>query len=296
MYDIIVYALTYQQKNKRIRVSIVLPVYNEADHIGACLQAIAAQTAAPYEVIVVDNNSSDETAAIAASFPFVKVLHETKQGVVYARNTGFNAARGEIIGRIDADTRLPSNWVRQVKRIFSDKTLGAASGSMSYYDMPAQRTVARIDLAFRRRAARRLKDEVFLQAANMAIRRSAWRKMRSQLCNRGGMHEDFDLAIHLQAAGLRVEFRPELKAMVSARCLDDSWRSFFTYVRLNPGTYALHGLKSRRHFYPLVTLLLLLYLPLRLLYRAYDSQNGQFVWREAFRSSMKRINPATFAD
>jgi glycosyltransferase involved in cell wall biosynthesis len=53
------------QSNIR-RVSIVIPVYNEAPRLGACLEAIALQTAAPYEVIVVDNNSSDGTREVAA--------------------------------------------------------------------------------------------------------------------------------------------------------------------------------------------------------------------------------------
>src|SRR5689334_13492261 len=95
----------------QLRVSFVIPVYNEAEQIADCLQAIAQQTVAPFEVLVIDNNSNDGTAAVAANFPFVKVLRERRQGVVYARDRGCNAAKGDIIARIDADTIISEDWV-----------------------------------------------------------------------------------------------------------------------------------------------------------------------------------------
>src|SRR5687767_1835934 len=97
--------------NTRLRVSLVIPAYNEESHLRACLDAVAAQTVRPFEVIVVDNNSTDTTVAIARSYSFVAVMHESQQGIVYARNAGFNAARGDIIARIDADTHLSPNWI-----------------------------------------------------------------------------------------------------------------------------------------------------------------------------------------
>src|SRR5581483_7315847 len=102
--------------NKTLTLTIVIPVFNEEDHIAACLSAIAAQTAAPDEVIVVDNNSSDKTPQIAASYPFVRLIKARKQGVLFARNKGFDAAKSDIIGRIDADSLLPSRWVEIVKQ------------------------------------------------------------------------------------------------------------------------------------------------------------------------------------
>src|ERR1019366_8076903 len=96
-----------QMAQKHMRVSLVIPAYNEKHHIKACLDHIASQRVVPYEVIVVDNASTDKTAAIARSYDFVTLITEKRQGVVFARDTGFNLARGDIIGRIDADTLLP---------------------------------------------------------------------------------------------------------------------------------------------------------------------------------------------
>ena len=102
-------------------LSIVIPAYNEENHLRACLDAIARQTVMPDEVIVVDNNSTDKTAEIAREYPFVKVLKEKRQGIVYARNRGFNAANSQFIGRIDSDTRLPRDWVGRVKCFYDDE-------------------------------------------------------------------------------------------------------------------------------------------------------------------------------
>src|SRR6266496_1315708 len=99
---------------KLLTVSIVIPVYNEAPILERCLRAIETQTMAPLEVVVVDNNSTDNSAAIARSFKGVRVITEKRQGMVYARTKGFDAARGDVLGRIDADTQISPNWVERV--------------------------------------------------------------------------------------------------------------------------------------------------------------------------------------
>lgn len=270
------------------RISIVIPVYNEEAQLAACLRTIARQRLKPYEVIVVDNNSTDRTAQVAQRFRFVKVITAKRQGVVHARDRGFNAARGDIIGRIDADTRLPADWTQQLTRIFANGSIDAVSGSMQYYDVPYRRLFSRIDLLLRRRAARLMRDEVFLQGANMALRKTAWKACKRHLCRRSGLHEDFDLAIHLSQAGRRVVFRQQLVASISARCVNDDIRDFWSYALLSPGTYAHHELKSGRHMYLNVVLVLLFHLPLRAVYRSYNEQllDGRYV----------RVNPATFVD
>src|SRR4051812_9489646 len=97
-----------------MKISIVIPVYNEAQNLDACLRAIARQTTAAYEVIVVDNNSTDGSLAVAQTFPFVTVITERRQGIVHARDRGYNAARGDIIARIDADSLLPKDWLEHI--------------------------------------------------------------------------------------------------------------------------------------------------------------------------------------
>ena len=281
-----------------MNVSIVIPVYNEAACLDACLRAIAVQTVMPTEVIVVDNNSSDDTIAVARRFPFVTVLREKRQGVVHARNRGFNAARGDIIGRIDADTVIARDWVAQLQTIFADTRISAVSGAITYHDLPWQDQVGRLELYFRQRIARGMGDNVFLQGANMGLRRSAWRKTRSKVCDNGGLHEDFDLAIHVHRANLKVVFNKNLQATLSLRRFDSTMIDFWHYAWLSPKTYALHGLHCQRHMYSVIWLVLWFYWPIKLIYRAYDPVTERMSLTKFLTSTAEigRVNPATFVD
>lgn len=276
-----------------MKISIVIPVYNEAAQLGACLKAIAAQTAKPHEVIVVDNNSNDGSTAVAAGFDFVTVLSEARQGVVHARTLGFNAASGDIIARIDADSLLPPDWVASARKVFADRSVDAVSGVAEYYNVAAAPFFNAIDLFFRRRLEKQLKDRVYLWGANMALRREAWQRVRPALCQEGGLHEDFDIAIHLQELGGRVTFDERLRAKVSSRRIDVGYLSFMRYVWVSPQTYARHGIRERHHMYPLVLICAIGYLPARLLHRGYDPVLERFSWSRllAPASAIPRVDP-----
>ncbi|HEY5153024.1 MAG TPA: glycosyltransferase family A protein [Candidatus Saccharimonadales bacterium] len=276
-----------------MKISIVIPVYNEATQLGACLSAIAAQTAVPYEVIVVDNNSTDASAVVAGSFDFVTVLREAKQGVLHARTRGFDAARGDIIARIDADSLLPADWLSKVRAAFADPSVDSVSGAALYYNVAAAGLFNAIDLFFRRRLSWQLQDRVFLWGANMAIRREAWLKTKPALCNGGGIHEDYDIAIHLQELGGRVIFDERLEARVSSRRIDVGYLSFMRYAWVSPRTYAQHGIKTYWHMYPVMLVCAVGYLPARVLHRGYDPVTDRFVWSKVFApaAALPRVDP-----
>ncbi len=283
--------------NKNIRVSLVIPVYNEVERIRDCLEAVAAQYKQPFEVLVIDNNSTDGTASIARTFPFVKVLHEPRQGVVYARDRGFNAAQGDIIARIDADTLLAPNWITTITQLFADDRLDAVTGTVAYRDIAAARIVNRIDLFWRRRMARIMGRDVALQGANMALRRSAWQQIRGQVCHQRGQHEDFDIAIHVTKAGGTVRFDERLHAEVCYRQANYNFKAFSEYVLISPRTYLDHDLRSGRKIYQVVAFVIVLYPVISLLSRGYDQQLGRFSLTTLLMPSVPaRVNPATFVD
>ncbi|MDL2342111.1 MAG: glycosyltransferase family A protein [Patescibacteria group bacterium] len=280
-----------------MKISIVIPVYNEGEHLAACLKAIAAQTVTPYEVIVVDNNSTDNSVAIAKQFKFVTVISERRQGVVYARGRGFNTARGEVIGRIDADTLIPHNWVATIQTVFADPKLAAVSGAVTYHDLPWRRFLGWLDLSFRQWIADGMGKNVFLYGSNMAIRRTAWQSVKQQVCQRAGLHEDFDLAIHLAKAGAAVRFDKRVQAAVSLRRFNIKFADYWQYVWLSPKTYRLHGLNAQRRMYPVVTLVVVSYFVIRLLYRSYDPATDRLSLVNIFNErDPMRVNPATFVD
>lgn len=281
----------------RLRVSIVIPAYNEESYLVGCLDAIARQTVAPFEVIVVDNNSTDQTAAIAGRYSFVRLLHEPRQGVVFARETGFNAARGDIIGRIDGDTVLAPDWVANVQTVFADGTVAAATGLMRYHGLALAGLANTLDLLVRRYMALRLGREVALQGANMALRRTMWRRIRGEMCFQRGLHEDFDIAVHATRHGGLVIFDERMQAAIGYRLADINFAQFRDYCFMSPRSYLCHGVKSGREMYPVVWAVLVCYLPLKLLRRGYDPTRNRFSWRQLLTATSKpRVNPATYGD
>jgi glucosyl-dolichyl phosphate glucuronosyltransferase len=110
-----------------LAVSIVIPTYNRGAGLSTALQSALDQTASPetYEIIVVNNNSTDDTAQVidrfAAAHPnrIVHVL-ETRQGVAYARDAGIKRARADIVAFFDDDVRLTPPWVETIRRTFAE--------------------------------------------------------------------------------------------------------------------------------------------------------------------------------
>lgn len=283
-------------KKSPVRVSLVIPVYNEESHLAFCLDAIAKQTVKPFEVIVVDNNSTDQTAVIARSYPFVRLLAETRQGVAYARDRGFNAARGEVIGRTDADTELAPNWIATIQRTFSNQHIQAASGVVDYRNIGLKSVFSTIDTYFRHFLAGRTsaRGEVFLYGVNMAIRRTAWKKVRSEVCHERHFAEDLDLAAHLAEKQAGVIFEPNMIATIVPRQAASDPHEFLKYVWSGPRTYAEHNLVSQRYMYPMAVFVTCVYVPIRLLYLGYDPELGRFSLPYLIHSETRaRVSPVS---
>lgn len=114
-------------------ISVIVPAYNEEQCIGRCIKALRMQQAdVPYEIIVVDNNSTDDTGALARSGG-VRVCLENRQGRAYARQAGVRSARGEILAFTEADCVVSPTWVKQIYSYFQlhPKVVGV-SGSYRY--------------------------------------------------------------------------------------------------------------------------------------------------------------------
>ncbi len=234
-------------------VSIVIPAYNEEETIRACVVAAIEQTVPAHEIIVVDNKSTDATAAIVHALqvtypgtPIVYLQQFELQGLIPTRNFGLNHATGEVIGRIDSDSVLEPNWVEQVQRVFTDREVAAATGPVIYYDMPLRRFGAIADDALRRAVMKVTSEFHLLFGSNMALRASAWHEIREATCldPDDELHEDVDLSIHLNEHGLKVAYSSDMVAGMSARRLDDSPAQFYNYVMRFERTYDKHKVKS----------------------------------------------------
>ncbi len=122
---------------KQIRISVVIPAHNEEKTIARCLRSLIDQSLSDeeYEIILVDNNCTDNTVKIAKTFEKVKIIHESKPGVGAARQAGWAQAQGEFIASTDADCEAPKHWLRKIISYFDSKPeIVAISSGYLFYD------------------------------------------------------------------------------------------------------------------------------------------------------------------
>lgn len=234
-----------QMISKALTLSIVIPVYNEQNHLKDCLDSIARQTCKPTDVIVVDNNSSDNSVKIAQSYSFVKVLHEKRQGQVFAQATGFNAAKSAILGRIDADSILPVDWVEKVIELFHNEPATVAlTGDADPYDTPLKAIAGAVFRFYHSFVSRIASGHVMLWGANMAVRTREWDKVGTKMTFRSDVWEDYELSFHLAKLG-RIHHLAGLRVGCSFRAahkpLKDQWEYQHRAIR----TFRLNTSKPR---------------------------------------------------
>lgn len=241
--------LDMKVSQKSLTLSVVIPCYNEADTIAACLDGLVHQKTDVAEIIIVDNNSSDNTVKIIKKYQakhnYIRLLREKKQGVQFARNTGLNAAKSDIIARIDADTIVEKDWSSQLLDFYADgahKTVGAASGYSWYYDLPFKRVAHFFTNLFTHFANQKLADSHTIYGANMSLRKPVWQKIKNDVCMRQGIMEDQDLGYHVIDKGFTTGYIPKATARVSGRRMRMSPLRYWRYNRQWWMTYYNHRL------------------------------------------------------
>ena len=109
--------------------SVIVCTHNGGARIANCLRAIAEMDGAPFETIVVDDGSDDDTANIVArSFPYVRLLSIPPSGLSAARNIGAKAATGDILAFTDDDCEPDCEWLVRLGKAFLDPEIAAAGG------------------------------------------------------------------------------------------------------------------------------------------------------------------------
>ncbi|MCT1354172.1 MULTISPECIES: glycosyltransferase family 2 protein [Gordonia] len=276
--------------------SVVVPVFDEEDTIGDCLTRLAAQFDQITEIVVVDNNSTDGGRAVIDAWcsadPRVRVIDEVRQGLVYARNTGLDAATGDLIARIDADTRVPPDWARTIVEFFTADVRGdwaALCGRGEAYDVPLagrlDRWKTRLHPLNRLRGEQSVSEVPVLYGSNMVLRRATWVRIRDRVSMRRNIFEDVDMGLCVGDAGGRNAFLRSLTVGVSPRRMETGMVPFVRYMSFLPRTFLLHrrfGLAagSAAVYVPAITVAHALRL---VVLRSYDSRTGRVDPRNLLR-------------
>jgi glycosyltransferase involved in cell wall biosynthesis len=169
-------ALDLTDRAARPRFSVVIPAYNEAELLGNCLDSLQDQDfQGRYEILVVDNNSTDGTADVARSRG-VTVVHESRAGVCAARQRGTEVASGEIVVSTDADTVFSRGWLSSIDRAFrADPARVAVAGPCRFVDPPWWGHVYTWALFHVVSLVARITGRImYVTATNIAFRKSAW--------------------------------------------------------------------------------------------------------------------------
>lgn len=219
------------------RVTVVIPCRDDADFLDACLTALAAQTRPADRIVVVDNASTDASAAVARQHS-ADVVEEPLVGIWPAAARGYDEACGsaDIIARLDADSRPHPDWIAQLVGAFTaDPALGVLTGGAEFYGASAlvNHLGERWYVGGGHYWIRRFLGIPLVFGSNFAMRSSLWVRVRDRVDRTNArIHDDLDLTIRLRASD-GVRYDPELRMPVSARPLTSIrglWRRIWRVV------------------------------------------------------------------
>jgi len=228
----------------KLTISVVIPTYNEERDIAACLDSLMRQTVKPDEIILVNNNSTDATVSIASEYPSVKIINEKQKGITFSRTAGFNAAKSDIIARIDADTIASPGWIAAIKAAFdSDKMLCGAAGRVAIRELSPKGHFWFSPIAYmlRKIGDFHVGSAPIMSGHNMAIRHVVWDKIANYVhLDDHQVNEDVDLSLFTLKVG-KVEYIQDMLAKTRMVELFFNIPKIMRYVRTDESTVELHA-------------------------------------------------------
>jgi glycosyltransferase involved in cell wall biosynthesis len=205
-----------------VRISVIIPTYNRSESLRKTLQSlevISVSSEITWELIIVDNNSADQTKKVIQetrqkqNLP-LRYIFEAKQGVSHARNAGIEAANGEILAFTDDDCIVDRDWLLLLHQEFSaDAALYGVGGRVELYDSRDKTVTIR---PFRERIAFNGIDQLFylIAGCNMAFRREVFDivgRFDPDFSGTGGLvADDTDFIYRVFRHGFKIVYSPEV--------------------------------------------------------------------------------------
>lgn len=191
-------------------ISIIIPSFNGETRLHGCLDALRNQsTSREFEVLIVDDGSTDRTGEIAANYANVRVLSQSNQGPAAARNNGANAASGEILLFTDDDCVPSSVWVEEMARPFDDERVSGVRGAYGTMQSAVVARLIQVEYDDRYRRMSRLASVDYIGGYSAGYRRSVFLAAGgfAAVFTRASS-EDGDLSYRLADQGHTLLFNP----------------------------------------------------------------------------------------
>lgn len=191
-------------------VSVVIPAYNQGHFLGEAIESVLAQTYPDFEILVVDDGSTDDTAVIAQSYtdPRIRYIYKENGGLSSARNAGLRQAKGEYISYLDSDDCfLPQKLARLVAELEAAPAIGLAAGQALLMDEHGRQLGKKFDRPLPENPVELLLGNP-LHVGSVLLRRE-WQEKAGFFDETLRSYEDWDMWLRLALAGCRMRYVPE---------------------------------------------------------------------------------------
>lgn len=257
------------------KISAILVAYNEEKDINKTVESLLAQTYKDFEIIVVDNASTDGTAGVASKYPVKIISVEKNRGPGNGRNFGAKHATGDIIAFLDGHILAEKDFFENVAKLFETHTaVGAWGGpTLTPKDDPFFAQACGIVLGswlgtftmsnrYKKGKLNQNAGELFVTSANFLIKRADFNKTSGFTLDMYG-GDDPEFFERLEKQGTKIGYSPELFVYNKRRTkLKLFCKQFFNYGKVRPIKERMHNKTPKLHFWgPSVFLLYLLTLP-----------------------------------
>lgn len=254
-----------------IRYSVVIPVYNRPQELDELLESLTLQTFKNFEVIVVEDGSTDKAEEVASSYSdrlTIRYYYKENSGQGFSRNFGFEKARGDYFIVFDSDCLIPSDYFQIVEDFLRETPLDAFGGPDGSHESftPLQKAISyAMTSPITTGGIRGNKQHMgpfHPRSFNMGISREVFEKTKGYIITRMG--EDIEFSIRIHESGFRVGLIPDAVVFHKRRT---SYRAFYKQLhffgraRINIGRF-YPGEIRLVHFFPAVFTLGVLFLPL----------------------------------
>lgn len=219
-------SISYNLKRKKSipqffpKISVIVPAFNEEKTIQACLQSLQHLNYPNYEIIMVDDGSTDHTFDEASKLEGIKLIHQRNQGKPSALNAGVLNSTGEIILTVDADTTLDKQaLIKVASRFEKNESLGAVAGNVKVKAEPTllnavQSSEYATGINLIRKGQSVLGCVLIVPGPVAALRKQAVEK--AGYFSDDTFAEDFDITLKILKAGYRVEYEEKSIAYTDA--------------------------------------------------------------------------------